>query len=461
MILRFEALPRAIRQSAVSLIGYRNTLARYGPEYRQTGDFLKLTKRWDTGKRMMWQRDKLSALCKAARAGTAYYQKHLPPQEEIESASDLQGALDLIPLLNKQTLKRESSKFRNTDYKETHVSSTSGSTGSPLKVGHDKQSIQRRFAFLSDHLHWVGLNLTDPSVRLSGRVLCSVDKAHKTPWLYNGAEQQLFLSTYHLDGRHRNVITQRLKALKPLFMDGYPSAIRDTLWLLKQEGIELPSLRVLITTAETLHQDLRDELEELSGATVLDYYSASEGVPFIQQCPLGTYHVRWQSGIFEVTDNGTTSLEGDGELVISSFVQDRTPLIRYRTGDLVQGLQQDPSEICRCGMSTPTVKSVNGRLEDLVQTTDGRALSMFTYRTLKTVMGLKETQVVQHDFDTFEVVLVPDSAFDHSFVRDQIKANFERALGYSICLSLTVVETIPRGAAGKMRLVVSKVKGKQ
>ena len=68
----------------------------------------------------------------------------------------------------------------------------------------------------------------------------------------------------------------------------------------------------------------------------MDYYAASEGVPFIQQCPQGKYHVRWQSGIFEIRNDGGVARAGTGELVCTSFVQDRTPLIRYSTGDLVE-----------------------------------------------------------------------------------------------------------------------------
>jgi phenylacetate-CoA ligase len=326
-----------------------------------------------------------------------------------------------------------------------------------MTVGHDKYSIQRRFAFLSDHLRLAGVKISDPSVRLSGRILCNVGKRQNKPWLYNPAENQLFLSSYHLDDDHASVICDRLHRMKPMLMDGYPSGILEVLRLLKKKGRQLTSLKAIVTTAETLHADIRQELAELSGARVMDYYAASEGVPFIQQCQYGTYHVRWQSGIFEVDDGERISFEGDGELICTSFVQNRTPLIRYRTGDLVKGLVQSTSFNCECGLKTPTVEQIQGRIEDVIKTFDGRALGMFTYRTLKHIKGLGETQVIQQDYADFEVNSTINEGVDQSKLQEEIKETFERALGYSITLKFNKLDKLPRGPNGKIRLVISKV----
>jgi len=285
-----------------------------------------------------------------------------------------------------------------------------------------------------------------------------VGKRQERPWLYNPAENQLFLSSYHIDAAHASVISERLKRMAPIVLDGYPSGILEVLRLLKSNGRQLDSLKAIVTTAETMHPDLREELTELSGAPVMDYYAASEGVPLIQQCPFGTYHVRWQSGIFEVDDGERIGFSGDGELICTSFVQDRTPLIRYRTGDFVQGLLHDSDASCECGLKTPTVERVQGRVEDMIVTSDGRTLGMFTYRTLKYIDGLRETQVIQRDYADFEVKCTIENGVNPIQVREAIKASFERALGYSITLTFNQVDQIPRGPNGKLRLVISKVK---
>ena len=83
---------------------------------------------------------------------------------------------------------------------------------------------------------------------------------------------------------------------------------------------------------------------------------------------------------------------------------------------------------------------------------------MFTYRTLKYIDGLRETQVIQRDYADFEVKCTIENGVNPIQVREAIKASFERALGYSITLTFNQVDQIPRGPNGKLRLVISKVK---
>lgn len=458
--LRFEQLPRVAREAAVTAVGWRNRVRRFRGEFRVWRALLEESAGWDRDRRAAWQLQRLTELVAAARAGTRHYARALRDLGESWRAGDLRSALDALPVLEKSVLRADPAAFRNRRVREVAVTSTSGSTGAPMSVGHDARSIQRRFAFLHDQLGWAGVDLFDRSVRLSGRILCPVGVEQARPWLYNGAERQLFLSSYHLDDAHAGRIARKLDAFAPAVLDGYPSGVLATLRLLRDAGVRLASLKAIVTTAETLLPDVRDELASLSGAPVMDYYAASEGVPFIQQCPSGTYHVRWQSGIFEVADGARIGFEGDGELVVTSFVQDRTPLIRYRTGDLVRGLECEPGRACPCGLRTAVVAEVLGRVEDLVYTPDGRALGMFTYRTLKAIAGLGETQVIQHEYDRFEVNSVVTEAAQAPALEHAVQASFERALGYPVSLAFHPVERLPKGPNGKVRLVVSKVAGR-
>lgn len=455
----FERFPRPIRQAAVFFIGRRNRFRRYTGEYLHWQDLVRRSVGWTTGQRDKWQHERLVALVRSAQAGTRYYSKLLPESEMIAAVPTLRQALDLIPILDKQSLRTRPLDFRNSSVAEVVVTSTSGSTGSPMQVGHDALSIQRRFSFLIDHLRLAGIDKDEPSVRLSGRIICSVGKQHRKPWLFNVAENQLLLSTYHLDDVHGPAIAKMLCSFHPVLLDGYPSGILETLRLLHKQSCKLYSLKAIITTAETLYPEIRQELSTLSGGVpIMDYYAASEGVPIIQQCPYGTYHVRWQSGIFEVDNGEAVGFDGDGELICTSFVQDRTPLIRYRTGDIVQGLDTQHIRRCDCGLSTPTVQGVVGRIEDLIYTPDGRALGMFTYRTLKLIEGLGETQVIQHDYSDFEVSsTIRDGSRNLEKLADEVKKSFERALGYPIRLRFHRVSQLPKGANGKVRLVISKV----
>jgi asparagine synthetase B (glutamine-hydrolysing) len=173
---RFEALPWLVRQGAVTALGWKNRRRRYGDEYKKWIKFLGQSNDWSVSNRLAWQRSTLLSLIELARAGTIHYARSLPLVEDLEKSETLEELLLRLPVLEKKSLRSHAHEFRNGEVAETVVTSTSGSTGSPIKVGHDDLSLQRRFAFLNDHLRLAGIEITDPSVRLSGRIFCDVGK---------------------------------------------------------------------------------------------------------------------------------------------------------------------------------------------------------------------------------------------------------------------------------------------
>lgn len=433
-------------------MGLKLSAGRYGKEFSRFSDFLADSVQFTPADQGEWQKTELLRLIESAQTGTAHY-NGLAPSREL----DLKALVRSLPILEKQQLRSASEQFFNSNVKKWLVSATSGTSGSPMKVEHCKFSMQRRFALLKQHLELAGVSKNAPSVRLSGRIIADPSKKVSRPWLYVPTENQLLLSSYHLNADHQQTISQKLSRFAPEVMDGYSSGVLETLRLMDRAGVKLSSLKAIVTTAETLSPAVREELESLSGAKVLDYYAASEGVPIIQQCQYGTYHVRWESGIFEVLADGNTAFEGDGELVVTSFIQDRTPLIRYRTGDYVKGLSDQNQKQCQCGMRTPTIESVEGRIEDMVLVRGGKRMGMFTYRTLKEVSGLHEAQVVQRDYDDFCVRAVLADGAGSTEVSAAVKDKFERALGYPITLEFQELSEIPKGANGKLRLVVNEM----
>lgn len=454
-MLKFEQLPHIAKQAAMAAYGYRNSRHRYGAEYRRFGAFLEASRSWGQDRQLGWQAAELARRVAAAAAGSRHYAAAFAGIE-AKPADDPGALLAALPLLEKKVLREGPEGIVDRNVPSFSNTVTSGSTGSPMVVEHDRDSLQRLFALLADQQSWAGVGFKSRSVRLSGRILVRNDRPSRRPWLYNPAERQLFVSSYHLDEAHRPLLNAKLRRYQPEAIDGYPTAILSLLRLC--EPAALRSLKLIVTTAETLHPELRAGLVEHGGVPILDYYGASEGLPLIQQCPAGTYHVRWQSGIVEVIPSGGDSADGEGhgELVCTSFVQDRTPLIRYRTGDLARGYQ--PHFECRCGLATPVVGAILGRLEDLVRTRDGRALGMFTYRTLKQIGGLEESQVIQEDYERFTLNVVLKKGADPAVVREEITDRFERVLGSRPRVELVMMDKLPLGPSGKVRLVRSMVK---
>jgi phenylacetate-CoA ligase len=455
----FLRLPHPARQGIVAGVGLRNRLQRYGPTYRRMVAQLSDSETWTRERLDRFQSRLLLELLVEARRGTDFYRQTLASFTDSDLAG-LATELDLgsLPLLDKSTLKQETGSFDNRLRRSVSRSSTSGSTGSPLEVRYDRESIQISFAFLHRHRIWLGLGPWPRAIRMSGRQILPSSVTRPPFWLANPLERQLLISTYHLRPDSLGPIVGRIRRFAPTVIEGYPSAIRALGEGVVQHG-GLPTVQAIMTTAETVTPDIRESIQEAFAAPIYDYYSASEGAPFIQQCERGGLHMRPESGVFEVLDSeGNPVPPGlPGELVVTSFRQWKTPLIRYRTGDSIVLPQSDSD--CPCGRSLPLVQEILGRREDLVQTPDGRAIGMFAYRTLKHVAGLTEAQIVQTAPTSFRVNAILDGSCGRSDVRSNLAEVFTRVLGFRPNVELVACTTIPRGPSGKFRAVVRAFDG--
>lgn len=455
----FLRMPYPARAAAVCAAGVVNRVVRYGHTYRRELELLRSTETAGEERLRDLQRERLRELLAEARLGSDHYRDVLGALSETELDRCIRD-LDLsgLPFLEKVTIRSEPGRLRNRRRRTAARSATSGTTGTPMHVEHDRSSVQRAFALLHRQREWFGVRPRCRSVRLSGRHLLDTASSDTRIWLPNWAESQLLVSTYHLEGDALDAAATKVRAFAPELLEGYPSAVVQLAEALARKG-PLPSLRAVVTTAEPLSDEVRAGIRSYLGVPVVQYYAASEGVPLIQECPAERLHLRLESGIFELIgpDGGAPGPGDCAELVVTSFRQLRTPLIRYRTGDFV--VAGDGGEACPCGCSLPTVAAVVGRDEDLVLTRDGRRLGMFSYRTLKHVDGLELAQIVQESPVRFEVRAVLAPGADPRIVEARITEVFEKALGYRPEVVLAVGKEMIAGSRGKLRAVVREFPG--
>lgn len=455
----YLSMPSPVRQGLIFGVSAYHRMLRYGRVYHDTLALARDADYWTPDLARHHQQKELRRLLLEATQHTRYYRESLAgmaPGEIERIASELD--LGALPLLEKSILKARTSEFLNSSRRPVAKSATSGSTGSPLVVRYDRASIEMRMALVHHQRRWLGLAPMPRSLRLSGREIVPAARAEPPYWLWNPFERQLLLSTYHLRPDALPDIARRVREFSPEVIEGYPTAIAQLAAYFGQTEVRLPALAGCITTAETLDPELRREITEGFGAPVLDYYAASEGVPLIQECRDGRYHLRLDSGIFEILgEDGRSAAPGEaGELVVTSFAQWQMPLIRYRTGDVAIAHQEEGA--CPCGRALPTIAGVLGRVEDLVRTVDGRKIGMFSYRTLKHVPGIREAQIVQRNERSFHVRMVPDGSRGLEDLRQDTIHIFERVLGYTPSVELEQVAEIERGPNGKFRSTVGMPK---
>jgi len=121
---------------------------------------------------------------------------------------------------------------------------------------------------------------------------------------------------------------------------------------------------------------LRTQLQKRwQGARVFDHHGMTETGPVTHECPArqGVLHVLEEAYFAEVIDPVSAepvAAGQTGELVLTALGRTGSPVLRYRTGDLVKPVPQ-PSTLkpqpCACGRQTLALEGgILGRTDDMV-----------------------------------------------------------------------------------------------
>src|SRR5262249_27224702 len=154
---------------------------------------------------------------------------------------------------------------------------------------------------------------------------------------------------------------------------------------------------------------MRDTISTAFACKVCNQYGSQEGAPIAGECPEGGFHTCPESGIFEVLKldgSGEPAAPGEvGRLVVTSFVNHGTPLIRYDIGDVAS--LSDAA--CPCGRAMPLLSSVHGRADDLFFTSSRGIVPKVDSAFKAMPAAIIGTQVAQVGMDRFEIRMKVDS----------------------------------------------------
>lgn len=451
----YKALPMPIKNLAISALGMRNKRKRYGKYYNEYLAFLRESQWWPYEKLVEYQKKRLKELLIEVYEYVPYYRRIIEElglqANDIQNCNDTLEILKKMPYLEKQTLRDSLPDLINTNPKRKTVGTihTSGTTGTPLNIPSDIESVQFSFAIWRRFHDWMGLPEKFKQVRFSGRIIIDPKRDKPPFWVYNAPSKQLLMSTYHMNDTNLASYLEKLNEFQPDLIDGYPSAIFILSQFIIKNDIRLAfSPKAIATTAETLYDHQRETIQEAFKCKVYDQYASSEGAPFVAQCENGSYHLNIDTGLFEMINEESKT----NELVITSFRALKVPLIRYRIGDFVERLDDDV--ICSCGKGFPIAKSILGREDDILYTHEKGFVGRMdpAYKDLR---GISLSQIIQHTVDSLEVYLIPNYDFSEEIKKKLIK-NIQDRLGNSISIKITEVTEIPLGSNGKFKSVVRK-----
>lgn len=193
----------------------------------------------------------------------------------------------------------------------------------------------------------------------------------------------------------------------------------------------------------------KKRIAEVWGAQCFDHPGATEVGAFGFECEAqpGGVHINESEFIAEVLDPTTGEAIGEGEqgeLVITNLGRIGSPVIRYRTGDLVQPNAQP----CPCGRPFVLLNGgVLGRVDDMIVI---RGVNVFP-SAIENVMR-EFPQVEEFRIETFEkeslrqlrVILDPNSKQAAEGLEERVGQRLRERIGLRPQIELVAPGTLPR-----------------
>jgi len=446
----------------LALTGYSALLdrERYGGRFAEFRTLLTKSEQWTATELRAYQDERLRLVVQHAYDTVPYYRRRFDEIGLRPSDVTTTGDLPKVPLLTRHDIRTNFAALRSTSVAKgaMHTGHTSGTTGTPLTVGYDRDTIWMTYAVLDRQFRWAGAKLARGGDRIAvarGNVIVPLTQTTPPFWRTNHWHNQLLLSSFHLSKSTMAVYFEELERFRPAVVDGYPSTLYLLAKYLQAQGRTFP-VRAATTSSETLYDFQRAAIEERFCCKVFDYYGMAERVTFSGECPEHhRHHLAMEYGVTEVTDrSGMPVADGEaGTLVGTTLHNLAMPLIRYVSNDATA---IEPGE-CGCGRKLAMMAEVTTKAEDVLTLKDGRLISpsVLTH-PFKPLDCIEGSQIVQTAPDRVIIRIVPGPDYDHALTA-HLKREFTARLGEDVHIDVEMVDHLESAKNGKFKWVISNV----
>jgi len=457
----YEHSPVFIQNLLISAFGYRWKNRRFGGifqnEYKAAQERESYSKQeWNN-----YQQKKLQQLLQHAFATVPYYKEAFAKAGfTARSLKNFQLTdLHQLSVLLKDDLRKHGSTLLVSSIKEKGGSffSSSGSTGTPVKILYSHAMHQRWFAIFEARIrNWAGVTSFTPRGMIGGRRIIPGAIGKAPFYRYNYFEKQVYFSAYHINSANAGDYFKALKKHKVEYMTGYAMSNFFLARFFKENNLEAPRLKAVLPSSEKLTAEMRQMFLDVYKCKTFDSWGSVEACGMVSECEHGKLHVSPDAGIVEILDEDLQPVEAGvaGDVYCTGLLNFDQPLIRYKIGDRMIWSE----ETCACGRNMPVILEIVGRTEDVVIGTDGREMVRF-HSVVYGIEKIKKAQVIQEDKESIHIKVVAETPLttdEKGIIRQRVSSQLGE-------LRVTIEETdnIPLNKNGKFQAVISKVKRQQ
>jgi phenylacetate-CoA ligase len=308
-------------------------------------------------------------------------------------------AIRNFPVLTKKIFQKHTENYLSENAsKESLINNCSGgSTGEPVKFYMDRKTVEYYEAARWRGLSWWGITPGSRSVMIWGNPQ-ELSKANlkKFQLKERFLKNRIVIPAFSLKPEKMKDYIKKIKKFKPEYIYGYASALDLFSQLVQKQNLKIPKkLKAVVSTAETLYDYQRKLIKETFNCPVVNEYGARDAGIIAYECKYNKMHLTNENIFIEIVDPKTLKPVPAGEsdmVLITDLNNYKMPRIRYQLGDRVTL----SDTLCKCGQNHTIIKNIDGRVDDVFVTIDGKYIhgNIFNQRA-RVLNSIKKFQIIQ------------------------------------------------------------------
>lgn len=237
-------------------------------------------------------------------------------------------------------------------------------------------------------------------------------------------------------------IRERLQKFQPNILSAPPSMLKILAKEVNENRLTINPKRI-VSYAEVLEPDIKQELEETFKTPVHQIYQGSEG-SIGMTCKKGFLHVNEDLVNLQLYNkDGSLTERGDPcfQSIVTDLHKKSQPIIRFKLNDIIV----ISSEKCQCGSSFRVIDQIMGRADDLFwgERKDTNELQyIFPDYIRRAIISssedIEEYQAIQKDFTKVLVRLQLKEKIQDTFSDQIIVENIKRVFSRYLCKEPTI-----------------------
>lgn len=320
---------------------------------------------------------------------------------------------------------------------------TSGSTGEPFRIMRDNKYLTHVKIYNLRFFKWFGI---DVNSRKANFIV-----PWGTPSAWGSPANDKYLTIDDFQNKVKRY-ADFLDWYKPAVLESNPSYLVYFAKYLSEQNRKI-HIPYLLSYGEHLFDDERRVIEKTFSGKVINRYGLTEITNLGVECPRHHgFHLNALGCLLEIVDNNGMAVSEDeeGEIVVTSLINEITPILRYGTGDRGRWIK----ESCPCGLTYPRF-SVSGRRDDTLKLADGRIIYMNFFHPIfyKHMGKIRQFQIVQKSEKEIIARIAPTSDFTDENEKVILK-DLKNLLGKDTVITISIEDSISWEKSGKYKSVV-------